>query len=323
MLNNSTAITDGSIEDCFETYIVVKPSRSYVINSIIGCIVNGVFALSGVLLNSLVIYVFWKTPKLRLKVSYFMLMVLSSMDFCASAIVHPLHVLNSIAEIAGSAKCSYKMVYQTSAVMLSGVSFLTFFVMNVERFISIVHPFFHLSYVTKPRCFFASSLTWVICTVTGIAPFFSLDIQNFVTALSLTVVSGTFYIYVRIFMVARKRNPRDRETSVRSDELDNDLDHDGRIGIQSRKAVSFLHDLQLAKMYLIVVLASLVLNLPNAIVLGMFPERIETLNNVVQVKIWTITLVAINSTMNCLIFFWANKRLRRESWRLYKRLIRG
>ena len=322
---SSNLTTDGSVEDCFKTYIVLKPTSAYIINSIFGCVVNILLAVVGTFLNALVICVFWKTPKLRLKVSYFMIMVLSTIDLSVSIIVHPLHVLNSIAEITGTAKCGYKMTYQTSAVIFSGASFLTFFVMNCERFLSIVHPFFHLNHVTKRRCLFMSSPIWIITIVTGIAPVFALDIQHFITVLALIVIVGTFYIYVCIFMKARqRRTSRDRSISAGTDELD--FNHESSRGtteaIHSKKTVSFLHDLQLAKMYLFVVLSSIFLNLPNSIVLAMFTDRVKTVNGVVQVKIWTVTLVAMNSTMNCIIFFWSNKRLRKEGWRTCKEFLR-
>ncbi|XP_028403771.1 probable G-protein coupled receptor 101 [Dendronephthya gigantea] len=241
MSNNST--TDGTVESCFKTYIVLEPTTAYIINSIIGCIVNIVFAVAGTFLNALVVCVFWKTPKLRLKVTYFMIMVLSTIDLSVSIIVHPLHVLNSIAEITQAAKCGYKMFYQTSAVIFSGMSFLTFFVMNCERYVSIVHPFFHLNHISKQRCLFVSSLTWIICLVTGIAPIFALDIQNFITVLAIVVIIGTFYIYVNIFIEARKRqNSRGRSIcKIHADNHMSETNHAAADSLVWAPAVGFPH----------------------------------------------------------------------------------
>ena len=322
---SSNFTTDGSVEDCFKTYIVLKPTSSYIIDSIFGCIVNIILGVIGTCLNALVICVFWKTPKLRLKVSYFMIMVLSTIDLSVCIIVHPLHVINSIGEITQTAKCGIKMAYQTSAVIFSGASFLTFFIMNCERFLSIAHPFFHLCHVTKHRCLVLSFLPWIISVVTGIAPVFDLNIQSFITILALLVIIGTFYIYVCIYIVARKRrNSRERSISAGTDELDfsQDSSRGTMAALQSKKTVSFLHDIQLAKMYLFVVLSSIGLNLPNAVGLAMYAERVETVDVIVHLKIWTVTLVAMNSTMNCIIFFWSNNRLRKEGWRICKEFFR-
>jgi hypothetical protein len=95
-----------------------------------------------------------------------------------------------------------------------------------------------------------------------------------------------------------------------------------RAGEKSKKTISFLHDLQLAKMYLLVVFSGFVLNLPNAIGLALVQDRVQSVNGLVQSKIWTVTLVLMNSTVNSLIFFWANEGLRKEGWKVCKRLLR-
>ena len=331
MLTNAShnVTSEGLIESCFQTYVVRKSTTFYIINSVVGCVVNAILAVLGTFLNALVVCVFWKTPMLQQKVSYFMIMVLSCVDLCASIIVHPFYLVNSIAEITETSKCFYKMFYQTSAVMLSGMSYLTFFVMNIERYLSIVYPFYHQVHVTRRRCLFFSSLLWLVCIVTGIAPVFQLDIQHFVTVLALIVLIGTFFIYVSIYYVARRRKHFGHSTTRQGvHETEVHVTHvtepeepaRGRPE-HSKKAVSFLHDLVLAKMYLIVVASSFLLNLPNAIVLALYSDRVKTLDGVVQVKIWTLTLVSMNSTANCIIFFWANKKLRSEGWKICKQFF--
>ena len=362
---------DGrEVENCYRSYIVTKPTTSYIVNSIVGCIVNLTLFFVGSFLNALVAYVFWKTPKLRSKVSYFMIMVLSSIDILVTLIVHPAHLVMSIAEIVGKANCVYKTFYHITAVFLSGMSFLTFFIMNVERYLSIVHPFFHLQYVTKLRCFIACTVFWSIAIFGGpVAYPLSLNVQFVITFAALIVMFGTCYIYMAIFYVARKRRRamqsknknKDRDLNVlhvedsaptdsttadnaphehpdvayrtsdrenfnkdnRSKTLDtkNALKCD-KAGNNSKKTISFLHDLQLAKMYLLVVFSSFILNLPNAIGLALFHDRVKLVNPLVQCKIWTVTLVLMNSTVNCLIFFWANAKLRKEGWKVCKRLLR-
>ena len=317
--------SESTVESCYMTYVVRKPSTIYIINSVAGCIANAILAVLGTFLNALVVCVFWKTPRLRKKVSYFMIMVLSSIDVCVSIIVHPFHLVNSITEITENSKCFYKMFYQTSAVMISGISFVTFFLMNIERYISIVHPFFHLNHVTIRKCMVLSSCAWVICITTGIAPVFDIDIQGLVMAISLIVIFGTFFIYVSIFYVARKRRrfqPNTGSGGAHEDLVSEEAAKSPENLHTLSKTVSFVHDLHLAKMYLLVVFCSIVLNVPNAAVLAVYTERVKTLDWVVHVKIWTLTLVTMNSTVNSLIFFWANKRLRREGWRICKQFLK-
>ena len=315
-----------TVEDCYLTYVVRKPTTSYIINSVFGCVVNAILAVFGTFLNALVVCIFWKTPRLQQKVSYFMIMVLSSIDLCVSTIVHPFHLVNSIAEVTETSKCFYKLFYQTSAVILSGMSYLTFFVMNIERYISIVHPFFHRVNVTKRRCLFSSFLLWLACIVAAICYVFNVVIQSIVAVFALIILIGTLYIYISIYYIARKRRHFGQSTIrqevdvAEAKQLEPEVSERERPE-HSNKAVSFLHDLMLAKMYFIVVACNVLLNLPNAIVLAVYRERVKTLDGIVQIKIWTLTLVAMNSTANCIIFFWANKNLRSEGWKICKQFL--
>ena len=374
MFNVSEESSEKEVESCYRTYIVTKPTTSYIVNSVICCIVNLILCFVGTFLNALVVYVFWRTSKLRYKVSYFMIMVLSSVDLLVTLIVHPAHLVMSIAEIVGKPRCVYKAFYHIATIVLSGMSFLTFFVMNVERYLSIVHPIFHLRHVTKLRCLIVCSVFWSLTIFCGpVAYPLNLDVEFVITVMALIVMLGTCYIYIAIFYIARKRrrilqlNERRREKykdsnvfvvagSIPMDNIGSNSASDRRpdVGIEERnpeninrqnrvstminnentlkrdragekfseKTISLLHDLQLAKMYLLVVFSGFVLNLPNAIGLALDPEWVKSVNGLVQSKIWTVTLVLMNSTVNSLIFFWANQRLRTEGWKVCKRLFR-
>ena len=310
---NNVSSSGQATEFCFQTYIVLRSTTWYTINSACGCLVNAILAMLGTFMNALVVAVFWKSPNLRNKVSYFMIMLLSCNDMCVTIIVHPLFVMNSIAEITQNSKCVYKMVYQTSAVMLSGMSYLTFLVMNIERYLSICRPFYHMRHVTKKRCFILSACLWLTGIGTAIAPIFGMDIQFFVIAITVLALGGIFFIYLSVYRKAKSsRNSRLRSLTINSSE--------SRFSNQPMKSVPLLHDLQLAKMYVIVVVSTVFLNLPNALVLAMFRGRVEALDGVAHAKIWTLTLIAMNSTWNSLIFFWANPPLRNKGWKLCKKL---
>ena len=379
MLNDSYR----ELADCFRSYIVTKATTSYIINSVICCIVNLILFFVGTFLNALVIYVFWRTPTLRFKVSYFMIMVLSTNDILVTTIVHPAHLIMSIGEIVGKPRCGYKAFYHIASIVLSGMSLLTFFVMNIERYLSVVHPIFHLRHVTKVRCILVCSVFW-LSTIFG-GPFayiVNYNGQFILTFSAVVIILGTCYIYIAIFYIARKKrhaarhtrkkananafvvedvghtntsiststgstdahsevpleggksersvdNPNrvnkiKNESKSRSDQF-SDINRQGASNSErdgeNSKTISFLHDLQLAKMYLLVVFSSFVLNLPNAIGLALHHDRLHMVDGWVQSKIWTVTLVLMSSTVNCLIFFWANDRLRKEGRKVYKRIF--
>ena len=85
---------------------------------------------------------------------------------------------------------------------------------------------------------------------------------------------------------------------------------------------AFLRELKMAKTYFIIVVLAFVCFLPTGIVLFGFKEPWDESEKergaITPAHAWTNTLVAMNSTLNCLIFFWANKHLRKEAVKLVK-----
>ncbi len=367
MLNVSN--DERELEVCFRTYIVTKATKSYIINSIICCVVNLILFFVGTFLNALVIYVFWRTPTLRFKISYFMIMVLSLVDILVTTIVHPAFLVMSIAEIIGKSRCAYKAFYHIASIVLSGVSLLTFFFMNIERYLSVFHPIFHRRHVTKLRCLMVCSVFWIPMIIGGVCAYVAnYDGQNVIALLCVFVIIGTCYVYVAIFYDARKRRRRlqhihkkERSGTFVVEHSSHTMSHTNTVATENtdtctqsenpiedskpdnlerpnslstinnpddekegtlKRRVSFVHDLQLAKIYLLVMCTNLVLNLPNAIGLAFNRDKLMTIDGWVQSKIWTVTLVLMNSTVNSLIFFWANGRLKKEGRRVSKRIFK-
>lgn len=324
--NNTTVFNGIIFARCYMTYVVKSPSRSYIINNIIACMVNFLLAILGTFLNAMVIWIFWRTTNLREKTCYFMIMLLSCVDLSVTAIVQPMFLINSISEMIANPRCSYKIMSQTMAVWLSGMSTMTFFTLNIERYLSIVHSVFHRNHVTKQKCFIFLNVLWSVCSVVAFGPFFSLEIDIIITLVASLICIGTFYMYAAIFNVARRRvNGITRnsiiivgvESAVTASGIENQQQLEPRRSIPTATSQDFL----LAKTCLVIVFTSLLCHLPNAIILGGWRESPDTINVIVHLKVWTHSLVAMNSTLNCLIFFWANKTLGNEGRQILKQLF--
>ena len=68
------------LEACFVSFVLRSPSSSYISNAIATCVVNIVLAVAGTILNSFVLFIFWKSARLRSKLSSFAIMLLCSID---------------------------------------------------------------------------------------------------------------------------------------------------------------------------------------------------------------------------------------------------
>ena len=298
------------------SYVVHSPTSSYTWSNIAACAVNIIFAIAGTILNSLVLYIFWKSSKLRSKLSYFIIMLLSSIDLAVVTIVHPLSLLQAIREIYGTPKCIYKISYLSTIYFFTGMSISTLLILNIERYTAIIHPIWHRKRVTRPRLMFIWAILWLIIVVNTVSRLFFRPLNEIITIILISSLCSTsLFTYVSIFRAARKRK------GVAACNTVGDHTNNCR-GQVSGNMASFLRELKIAKIYFIIVVLAFVCFLPAAIVVKGFKypwnESEERRISVTIAYTWVTTLTSLNSTLNCLIFFWANKMLRTEALKLAK-----
>ena len=83
----------------------------------------------------------------------------------------------------------------------------------------------------------------------------------------------------------------------------------------------FLRELKMAKTYVLIVSLCFLCYLPVAvlhgigIILGHGEKRTDSFVNAFP---WANTFVSLNSTLNCLIFFWGNREMRKEGSKIAK-----
>ena len=109
-ISNNSNITniENFLENCLMSFAVPSsPFSSHISNHIAACAVHIVFAIAGTIVNSFVLFIFWKSQKLRSKLSYFSIMLLSSIDLGVVTVVDPLFVLKSITTMLDSVMIAY------------------------------------------------------------------------------------------------------------------------------------------------------------------------------------------------------------------------
>ena len=191
------------LEACLLSFIVRSPSSSYIRNSIAAVVVNIVLAVAGTILNSFVLIIFWKSPKMRSKLSSFAIMLLCSIDVGVGTVVHPLFALKSITMLH-SPRCLYIVAYNMTLLFFSGISADTILIINIERYFAIIHPFLHRNHFTKRKfvltwiffCFLV--IVWIVCRV-----YFTVFALVIPVNLGIIVFTSLF-TYVAIYVVARK-----------------------------------------------------------------------------------------------------------------------
>ena len=117
------------------------------------CVVNGVFTLAGIFLNSVVIISLRKSSQLRRKTCYFMILVLSCLDLAVVMVGHPTIMLGAIISCFSDYKTALQMSKQfiIACIALQGLAVCALLTMNIDRYLAIANPLFHKTSVTKSR----------------------------------------------------------------------------------------------------------------------------------------------------------------------------
>ena len=322
MMNGTVA--NSTVHLCFVTisYIRESPSHFYTLNLILTCAVNGILSIIGTLVNGLVLIAFCKSSVLRSKTPFFLIMLLSLNDLLVVVIVHPLFMFNSIKQLVGNGDCTSKVVYLTIAKLLTGYSGLTLHVMNIERYFSVVHPFWYQRRVTPKAVLALTVVFWALWTPICFLSFIDGKIERTTLSTCSAIFCITIiFVYGRIFQIARRKRrsiaaPSVIEVTIREK---SGLEHE-KAPQRPNKFGEVLKDIKLAKMFIILVICSQVCYLPNVayhLYLRMQNSEVKTESTLIM-GIWVVTFICLNSTLNSLVFFWKNSQLRQEMLAIIK-----
>ena len=275
----------------------------YFVNLIFIYVINILFFFAGICLNSLVIVSFWRSVQLRKKLCYFMIMVLSCCDLLVVLTTHPFSALVATLWLT-------EKIYKYPALLLicyrllnifTGSALLALFVMNIDRYLATHYPIFHRTSVTKGKLLILFIYA-VIIQITVIA----MSINNLVMLYEVGLlifcimfIPPMFFINYKLFTVSRKSR------------------RNKKISPEMKKSFS----LKNISSCLLVVACLFVLSIPTFIYIGVrltSKEAEFTLDNAQIAGLWSRTIASMNSTFNCLIFYWKNKTLRVEGMKVIK-----
>ena len=259
--------------------------------------------VAGIFLNSVVIISLWRSSQLRNKLCYFMILVLSCFDLAVVTITHPFLIVSTIYFSLGEINVIRENTRKSTSFVVCGSSLFALFTLNVERFLALVCPFFHQASVTKRRLLYFQAFLTVITV--GLSPliYFNSEIITdiFSTVIVLSLLFMFIYANYKLFIIAKSK--RVDERAVRTTATSKDENWKKRI--LNLKSISTCH-LAIGCFFFCscpyIIYASLRLASET-----LFSERQFLLFN-----LWSGTFACLNSTFNCVIFFWRNSVLRRE-----------
>ena len=267
------------------------------------CVVNIIFAFSGIVSNTLVIASFWNSSQLRKKLCHFMIMVLSCFDLVAAVTNNSgilVYLISWLKEDYHDLLLIRKM-YLDFVILFHGFSFLVLLVMSIERYLGAYYPIFHRTSVTRRRLLTLLAILLIFQTTLQVISSSDMIIPRPLNLIIFIIIVFPILVYLnfKLFKISREVSGR-KSTSP-----------DKRTGI-NLKSISTC---------LLVVACLVVLSIPTSIyiIFNMGTEN-EQASNARLSFIWTATIYTMNCTLNSLILFWRNKVLRTEAIKLLKTL---
>ena len=276
---------------------------AYFINLKFIFVVNLLFFFTGICLNSLVIVSFWRSVQLRKKLCYFTTMILSCCDLLVVLTTHPLTSLAAMLWLTEKINVypGYLVISDGQSSILISSSLIALLVMSVDRYLATHYPLFHRTSVTKGKLLALFTFLFFIQIIVTITSINDLVIPYQVGLLTLGIIfiSPMMFINYKLFTVTRK----------------------SRRNIRKAPEMNKSFSLKNISGCLLVVACLMVLSTPNLIyiVLRLTSKETEnTLDNAGLAGLWARTTGSMNSTFNCLIFYWKNKTLRAEGMKVIK-----
>ncbi len=277
------------------------------IQAVFLCLLNVSFMVVGIFLNAVVIISLWRWSQLRNKLGYFMIFVLSCFDLAVVAVIHPSLIL---ATILWTVQNDEGRIARTHvSVLLTGFSLISLLTLNFERFLALTYPFFHQTAVTKRRLVLFQAF-WMIVIV-SLSPMLYMDRKiylNIVVAVFFSFLLFAFiFLNYKMFILAKsKRNDARVAPAAMSPHQQRKKN---RLNLKNVSTCS------------LAVGCFLICSFPKIIYssLRSTSDTPRQERNIWLFGLWSNSLVAMNSTFNCLIFFWRNSILRREGIKILKR----
>ena len=279
-------------------------------NAILLYFLNASFMVAGVILNSLVVISLWRSSQLRKELCYFMILVLSCFDLAVVAINHPIVIFSTTLWLMQMYNAKIEAMRACTSILLGGFSMCSVFTLNIERLLALTCPFFHHATMTKRRLvIFLVILMVVPVTILSLQRFDPKTIGNMLIAVCLLLISFTF-IFLNYKMLAIAKSKREVQR-VSPTGLTKPRHQERKIVMKKFKTISTCS---------LAVGCIFICFLPGIIFsLWGFASKMEWNDtHVVLSKFWSNTFSAMNSTLNCVIFFWRNSILRREGIKIAK-----
>ena len=282
------------------------PSERYLINNISVIVFSAVLILSTIALNLIASITILKTPQLKSKPCYFIILVQSLIDLAVGVLGIPSYISFVASWTGGASSCLATSLLFKGGMISVFLSLFAISMLTLERYIAIVHPYAYKTQVTKKRLLICIASNVVVTLGLFAVSYLSKGVFRIYAIVSTGFVFiFTAFAYTRIYFVSRRLVGPPCQP------------HDVAESKKVTKSKLLRQNIKLAKSCFVVVVCFFSLCfLPQAIAFPYYAE-LKTVENV-EISVWIPTIVLVNSSANSVLFFWAKKMLRKEGIKFLK-----
>ena len=288
------------------------PSTKNVLEHIILLVVGIIIFLSSVFLNSVVITAILGSSQLKAKVSCFTILVRSAMDLAFALVIFPFFITLLSKEIGlGKLNCNVIFTTKKRGILFLGYSVTIMCMMNVERYMGILHPLTHRAKVTKTRLLKSTILGLAIQTIIFAPSIIDNQITPFIVAATTFLLTAiTVFVYARIWF---------SQQHLRNVRLGRQLSAQSHFPVVTRNG-RLMKEIKLARSSFMIVICFLICFLPATISNIEMLRMQPSFSLVVHERLFSLLAIS-STTLNSIIFFCTNRALRKSGIKSIKRTV--
>ena len=283
------------LDEVAYTIILFPPAPGYKIFYITLAVICAITTLTTIYLNACAVVTIWTTTALREKIPNFTIMMQSAVDLLNGLFVMPFFSYSIISEISALSSCLQMYVCKKMAVLVFFFSITTFSAMSYERYMGICHPFLHRTQVTKKKLFkyVIVAFTWQILAV-GLTVSFPGVMRPLLAFVCLVFFVHTAFVYINIARAIRvKVSPNSNVQNIE----------------ERSKLKQYLLGIKGAKTCFLIIICCIGCYLPSVLLLSGMISPKTIFVKVILIRSFGV-LTMLNSTLNSVILFWRDKKLR-------------
>ena len=296
-------------------YYHVYSYKKYLANDVFFLVFSATITVTTVFLNSFTVLVYWKSPQLKKTLSYFLIMILSCIDLAVGVFCNTQFTAFVVTRITGNGNCQIFSLMVKGATVLSGMSMAALTTMSFERYLGILHPITHRTKLTKKRLSMFGVLAWCPWIVAFCTSFVNRDfLRVALLASTLFFWVSVVLTYVRIFLHG-KRSLREFSFRIRAETtVATTLSQNSQL---KKQQVRVLKDKKLARSCVTIIMCHFMCQIPLFITMGLLLGRVA-IDYMIFLRGWTFVFSFLNSSLNSVLFFWVNARLKSEAVRIVR-----